>query len=164
MNYEIVELQPYSGSEAKVYSLIPMGEDETLFEMFVDEYKVEFKNEIKYIIQTIYQIGHTTGARSSFFKQHEGKYGDFVCALSDVPEKNLRVYCIRFGMVAVILGGGGEKAKGVRAWQDDEKLSKEANLMIEYAKDILQRMDEGDLYWSKDRTELQGNLKNYDNE
>lgn len=164
MNYEIVELQPYSGSEAKVYSLIPMGEDETLFEMFVDEYKVEFINEIKYIIQTIYQIGHTTGARSSFFKQHEGKYGDFVCALFDVPEKNLRVYCIRFGMVAVILGGGGEKAEGVRAWQDDEKLSKEANLMIEYAKDILQRMDEGDLYWSKDRTELQGNLKNYDNE
>jgi len=164
VNYEIVELQPFSGREAKVYSLIPMGEDETLFEMFVDEYKVEFKNEIKDIIQTIYQIGHTTGARSSFFKQHEGKYGDFVCALFNVPEKNLRVYCIRFGMVAVILGGGGEKAKGVRAWQDDEKLSKEANLMIEYAKDILQRMDEGDLYWSKDRTELQGNLKNYENE
>lgn len=141
-----------------------MGEDETLFEMFVDEYKVEFKNEIKYILQTIFQIGHTTGARSSFFKQHEGKYGDFVCALFDVPEKNLRVYCIRFGMVAVILGGGGEKAKGVRAWQDDEKLSIEANLMIDYAKDILQRIDEGDLYWSKDRTELQGNLKNYENE
>ena len=141
-----------------------MGEDETLFEMFVDEYKVEFKNEIQYILQTIFQIGHTTGARSSFFKQHEGKYGDFVCALFDVPEKNLRVYCIRFGMVAVILGGGGEKAKGVRAWQDDEKLSIEANLMIDYAKDILQRIDEGDLYWSKDRTELQGNLKNYENE
>jgi hypothetical protein len=46
VNYEIVELQPFSGREAKVYSLIPMGEDETLFEMFVDEYKVEFKNEI----------------------------------------------------------------------------------------------------------------------
>lgn len=164
MNYEIVELQPYSGSEAKVYSLIPMGEDETLFEKFVNEYKVDFKNEVKDIIKTIYQIGHTTGARSSFFKQNEGKFGDFVCALFDVPEKNLRVYCIRFGMVAVILGGGGEKGEGVRAWQDDEKLSKEANLMIEYAKDILQRMDDGDLCWSKDRIELQGNLKNYDNE
>ena len=164
MNYEIVELQPYSGNEAKVYSLIPIGEDETLFEKFVDEYKVEFKNEVKDIIKTIYQIGHTTGARSSFFKQHEGKYGDFVCALFDVPEKNLRVYCIRFGMVAVILGGGGEKAEGVRAWQDDEKLSKEANLMIEYAKNILQSIDDGDLYWSKDKTELEGNLKNYGNE
>jgi len=157
-------MQAYSGSEAKVYSLIPMGEDDTLFEKFVDAYKVEFKNEVKDIIKTIYQMGHTTGARSSFFKQHEGKYGDFVCALFDVPEKNLRLYCIRFGMVAVILGGGGEKAKGVRAWQDDEKLSKEANQMIEYSKDILQRIDDGDLYWSKDLTELQGNFKNYDNE
>jgi hypothetical protein len=164
VNYEIVELEPYSGSEAKVYSLIPMGEDETLFEKFVDEYKTDFKNEVKDIIKTIYQIGHTTGARSSFFKQHEGKYGDFVCALFDVPEKNLRVYCIRFGMVAVILGGGGNKGEGVRAWQDDEKLSKEANQMINYSKDILQRIDDGDLYWSKDRTELQGNFKNYDNE
>jgi hypothetical protein len=164
VNYEIVELEPYSGSEAKVYSIIPMGEEETLFERFVDEYKADFKNEVKDILKTIYQIGHTTGARSSFFKQHEGKYGDFVCALFDVPEKNLRVYCIRFGMVAVILGGGGEKGKGVRAWQDDEILSKRANQMIQYAKDILQRIDDGDLYWSKDRTELQGNLKNYDNE
>jgi hypothetical protein len=164
VNYEIVELEPYSGSEARIYSLIPMGENETLFENFVDEYKAECRNEIKQILKTIYQIGHTTGARSSFFKHHEGKYGDFVCALFDVPDKNLRVYCIRFGMVAVILGGGGEKGEGVRAWQDDEKLSKEANLMIEYAKDILKRLDDGDLYWSKDRTELQGNLKNYDNE
>lgn len=164
MNYEIVELQPFSGSAAKVYSLIPIGDEDTLFEQFVDEYKVEFRNEVKDIIKTIYQIGHTTGARSSFFKEHEGKHGDFVCALFDVPEKNLRLYCIRFGMVAVILGGGGEKAKGVRAWQDDEKLSKEANRMIEYAKDIMQRLDNGDLYWSKDRTALEGNLKNYDNE
>ena len=164
VNYEIVELEAYSGREAKIYSVIPRGEEETLFEKFVDENRVEFKNEVKDIIKTIYQIGHTTGARSSFFKQHEGKYGDFVCALYDVPEKNLRVYCIRFGMVAVILGGGGEKGEGVRAWQDDEKLSKEANLIIGYAKDILKRMDEGDLYWSDDRTELQGNLKNYDNE
>lgn len=141
-----------------------MGEDETLFERFVDEYKADFKNEVIDIIKTIYQIGHTTGARSSFFKHHEGKYGDFVCALFDAPEKNLRVYCIRFGMVAVILGGGGEKGEGVRAWQDDEKLSIEATQMIDYANDILQRIDDGDLYWSKDRTELQGNLNNYDNE
>ncbi len=164
MNYEIVEMQPFSGSEAKVYSIIPEGKTETLFDKFVNEYKGEFKVEIKSILKTLYQIGHTTGARSSFFKQHEGKFGDFVCALFDVPEKNLRLYCIRFGMVAIILGGGGEKAAGVIAWQDDEKLTKEATLMIEIAKDILKRMDEGDLYWSDDRTEIEGNLKNYDNE
>jgi len=36
--------------------------------------------------------------------------------------------------------------------------------MIEIAKDILKRMDEGDLYWSDNKTEIEGNLKNYDNE
>ncbi len=164
MKYEIVEMQPFSGNEAKVYSIIPEGETETLFDRFINEYKGGFKNEIKNILKTLYQIGHTTGAKSSFFKQHEGKFGDFVCALFDVPEKNLRLYCIRFGMVAIILGGGGEKAAGVIAWQDDEKLNKEATQMIEIAKDIFKRMDEGDLYWSDDKTEIEGNLKNYDNE
>jgi hypothetical protein len=164
VKYEIVEMQPFSGNEAKVYSIIPEGETETLFDRFINEYKGGFKNEIKNILKTLYQIGHTTGAKSSFFKQHEGKFGDFVCALFDVPEKNLRLYCIRFGMVAIILGGGGEKAAGVIAWQDDEKLNKEATQMIEIAKDIFKRMDEGDLYWSDDKTEIEGNLKNYDNE
>jgi len=164
VNYEIVEMEPYSGSEAKVYSLIPEGETETLFDKFVEEYKDDFKDEVKNILKTIYQIGHTTGARSSFFKHHEGKYGDFVCALFDMPEKNLRLYCIRLGMVAVILGGGGEKAEGVISWQEDEKLSKAATLMIQYAKDIFDRMKAGEIYWSKDKTELEGNLKNYDND
>jgi len=48
--------------------------------------------------------------------------------------------------------------------RDDEKLSKEANRMIIYADDILKRIDDGDLYWSEDKTEIEGNLKNYDNE
>lgn len=164
MNYEIVEMQPYSGSEAKVYSIIPQGENETLFDKFVNEYRSEFKDEIKNILKTVYQIGHTTGARNSFFKHFEGKYGDFVCALFDLPDKNIRLYCIRFGMVAVILGGGGEKADGIISWQEDEKLSKEATQMISYAANILQRIDDGDIYWSKDKTELEGNLKNYNDE
>ena len=164
MNYEIVELEPYSGNEAKIYSIIREGESDTLFDKFIDEYKHEFRTEVKDILKRIYQIGHTTGARSSFFKLHEGKYGDCVCALFDIPGKNLRLYCIRFGMVAVILGGGGEKAEGVIAWQDDEKLSEEASQMIEFAKDILKRMDDKDIYWSKDGSELEGNLKIEENE
>lgn len=157
-------MYPYSGNEAKVYSIILEGETETLFDKFVDEYKLNFKDEIKNILKTVYQIGHTTGARSSFFKHFEGKYGDFVCALYDSPEKNLRLYCIRFGMVAVILGGGGEKADGIGPWQDDEKLSAEANKIMMLANNILERLDDGDLYWSNDKTEIEGNLKNYDNE
>ena len=164
MYYEIVELEPYSGSQAKIYSIIPEGDEHTLFDLFVEENKTKFKEEVRDILKRLVQIGNTTGARESFFKHHEGKPGDMVCALYDSPDKNLRLYCIRFGMVAVILGGGGEKAEGVIAWQDDKKLSEEAMKIINYAKDIHARIDAGDIYWSKDRTELQGNLNNCDYE
>ena len=33
-----------------------------------------------------------------------------------------------------------------------------------YAECILQQLDEGDLHWANGGTELEGNLKNYDND
>lgn len=162
-------MEPYSGSEAKVYSIIPEGKEETLFEKFVDENIVSYKDEIKDILKRLKQIGHTTGARESFFKQ-EGdnefvrKYGKYVWALYDDEERKLRLYCIRFANVAIILGGGGYKDKSVIKWQDDEKLSEEARKVMAYAESIIKQLDDGDLYWSNNGTELEGNLKNYDNE
>lgn len=162
-------MEPYSGSKAKVYSIIPEGEEETLFEKFVDENIVSYKDEIKDILKRLKQVGHTTGARESFFK-HEGdkefvrKYGKYVWALYDDEERKLRLYCIRFANVAIILGGGGYKDKSVIKWQDDEKLSEEVRKVMAYAESIIKQLDDGDLYWSNNGTELEGNLKNYDNE
>ena len=52
------------------------------------------------------------------------KYGKFVWALYDDEEKNLRLFCIKFSSVAIILGGGGSKDKFVIKWQDDENSHK----------------------------------------
>ncbi len=169
MNYEIVEMESYSGSKAKVYSIIPEGEVETLFEKFIDENIGEFKEEVKEILRRLKQIGHTTGARESYFK-HEGdndfvnNNGKFVWALYDDEERKLRLYCIRFSNVAIILGGGGRKDKSTKKWQDDEKLSEEARKVMAYAEIIFKQLEDGEIYWSNDGTELQGNFKNYDNE
>lgn len=169
LNYEIVEIETFSGSEAKIYSIIPEGEELTLFEKFVDENVVEFKDEVKDILKRLKIIGHKTGARENFFK-HEGdrsfvkNYGKYVCALYDDEDSNLRLYCIRLANVAIIIGGGGHKAKSLRKWQDDEKLSEEVRKIMAYAQIILKQLDDGDLFWSEDRTELEGDLKNYDNE
>lgn len=163
MNFEIVELDDLTGSEATIYSIIPEGETETLFEKFVSEYLQFYQTEIMDMITRIKQMGQTTGARHSFFKHDEGKPGDGVCALFDLPEKGLRLYCIRYGTVAFILGGGGPKPKSITAWQDDPKLTLEAEKMIAYADNINNRIKSKDLYWSKYST-LEGNLKNYDND
>lgn len=160
MKYDIVVLKRYTGSKAIIYSIIPEGETHTLYDNFLIEHYQNFKEELKDIGKRLFQMGNTTGARESYFKLAEGKPGDGVCALYDSPEKKLRLYCIRFGSIALILGDGGEKRSNVRAWQDDIKLKAVALDLIKYAKDINNRIKTGDLHWDEDRSELTGNLTN----
>jgi hypothetical protein len=162
VNYEIVELEEFTGTETTIYSVILEGEEQTLFDDFLQAHKNEFKQEIKSILSRLVQIGKETGARNSFFKHDEGTFGDAVCALYDTPECNLRLYCIRLGMDIIIVGGGGRKT--VRAWQDDENLAQAAGLMIACCKDITHRIKSGDLYWSDNKKSLEGNLKNYEDD
>ncbi len=158
MNYDIVELEEFSGTRATIYSVILDGDDLTLFDHFVDENKDAYRSEIKFILNRIEEMNHSTGAREKFFKTKEGLPGDGVCALYDDPDSKLRLYCIRYGNAAIILGGGGCKPPDVIAWQDDDKLTQEANAMIKVSKDIIRRLNDGDLHWSSDGSQLLGNL------
>ncbi len=158
MKYEIIELEEFSGTRATVYSVLFEGDDLTLFDHFLDENKLTHRTEIKFIINRLEVIGSSTGAREKFFKTKEGAPGDGVCALYDDPDSKLRVYCIRYGNVAIILGGGGPKLPGVIAWQDDEKLSQEAEMMKQVSIHIIQRLKNGDIEWSYDGSKLLGNL------
>ena len=164
MNYEIVELEELSGPEATVYSIIREGDRHTLFDHFIKEYVGNYREEIKFIINRLHEMGKTTGAREQFFKCNEGKPGDGVCALYDEPEKELRLYCIRYGKVAILLGGGGPKKRQTIAWQDDKKLAKEAKIIISISKDITNRLKEGEIYWSANGYQLSGNLNFSDHE
>ena len=123
MNYEIVEIEQFSGSEAKVYSIIPEG-------------------------------------NSEFVR----KFGNYVYALFDEENSNLRLYCIRFSTVAIILGGGGFIENSRIKLSESESLSNEVEKIMAYAACILKQLDKAELYWSNDGSELLGNLKNYNNE
>ncbi len=164
MNYEIVELEEFSGNRTAVYSIIMDEEDLSLFDHFVNENIDNYRNELKEISNRLLDIGSRLGARENFFKHNEGKPGDGVCALYDVSNSELRLFCIRYGNVAIILGGGGPKSTEVQAWQDDEKLKLEAELIIQISKNIMKRLQTGEIQWSKDGMRLLGNLKFSDNE
>ena len=164
MNYEIVNIEPHSGNMAAVYSVIIDNSEQTLYEQFLNENKSTHREELRSITNRLSIIGQKTGARANFFKHDEGKPGDGVCALYDDPKNKLRLYCIRFANVAIILGGGGPKTKKTQAWKDDEKLKKEAEIIIQISKDIMNRLKSGEIQWSEDGTKLIGNLKFSDNE
>ena len=164
MKYEIVELEDLSGNQTTIYSVI-WGEDElTLLEKFIESNKSIYREEVEDVINRLENIGKNTGAREGFFKMDEGKPGDGVCALYDDPDAKLRLYCIRYGRVAVILGGGGPKSKNTRTWQDSNQLKNEAEKMIAISKDITERLQTGELMWSKDGYYLEGNLLISDDE
>jgi len=121
--------------------------------------------EIDEIYKRLKTIGYRFGARESFFKHFEGKPGDNVCAIYDYPNKNLRLYCIRYGMSVIILGSGGPKPKEIVSWQYDPVLRKEASYVIALAEHIGNRIVmRNDLWWSNDGMHLKGDLKNYGEE
>lgn len=71
----------------------------------------------------------------------------------------MRLYCIRYGNALIILGGGGNKPKNIRALQEDEKLRDENYLLRIISKLIEERTRSGEIEFSQDGTTFTGNLE-----
>lgn len=158
MNCRIVKLEKFSGRAASVYSVYFNEENTTLFDIFIQKNVFSFKSEISNIAKRLIAIGHDTGARINFFKDKEGKPGDGLCALYDKPGSKLRLYCIRYGNDIVILGGGGHKPKGMRSLQESEELKKQNYFLRNLSQKITERIKEGEISFSSDGLDLEGNL------
>lgn len=160
MKFRLVKLSRFSGVKTSIYTVVVGNDAETLFDKFLQSHKDSHLNEIRQIIATLDAIGKKVGAQEIFFRRKkEGKAGDGVEALYDAPDAKLRLYCIRYGNVTLVLGDGGEK--NVRTWQEDKQLTKSATEMIKISALITQAIREGDLYWNGN--EFVGKL-NFDEE
>lgn len=157
MKFEIVEVDELSGPAAKIYSVVLDGEDGTLFDNFLQQYSKTHYSEVTEIVDRLRVMGKREGARWEHFKHNEGKPGDLVCALYDIPGSKLRLYCIRFGCDAIVLGGGGEKKKDIRAYQEDPILNRQAEIMKYVSQEIMKAQREKDIKLTANG-ELVGNL------
>jgi len=158
MKFRIQKLERFTGEQAGIYSIFLEDEQQTMFERFLKENVSLFKSEIIDITQRIKAINEKTGAREQYFKFKEGIPGDGICALYDLPEKHLRLYCIRYGSSLLILGGGGLKEKEIRAFQENEKLTEENYFLRKVSDLITERMKDGEIEYTADYTQLTGNL------
>lgn len=152
MQIEIVKLR--SGTHTNFYTVRLKGEKYTLFEKFVIENQTKYPDELRDLRDRMGVIASKAGAREQFFKMDEGNPGDGVCALYDLPEKNLRLYCIRYGKVAVILGGGGEKPKEIKALQENDKLTQENFLLRDISAAITRALIDKEIEWSENGMDL----------
>lgn len=164
MKYKLVKLQKLSGNKASIYSIVQNGETESFLEKFLKENQISFIDETINILMRLRSIGHTTGARESFFKVFEGKVGDGVCALYDEPESNLRLYCIRYGTQLVVVGNGGPKPKRISAFQEDDKLTDENYFLRWLSGEITNRIKDKEILYTNDHLDFAGNLEFEDDE
>lgn len=128
----MVEIDELTGEKLKVYSIITEDDEEqgcTLYDRFIEENNVKFRQEVENITNRIEVIARHTGLRDDFVKPDEGNLGDGIYALYDKPDSNLRLYFIRFGNVAIVLGNGGHKPKSIRSLQQNPIL-KNANYFL----------------------------------
>jgi putative component of toxin-antitoxin plasmid stabilization module len=157
MEFELVKLAGFSNDEVSVYTLLNCDTGISLFQSFIQENQHEFPDEVKDIAKRILSFKEV-GARENFFKINEGKPGDGVCALYDDEKSNLRLYCIRYGTVLVVLGSGGHKPKTTRRLQETKKLEDENQIMRNLSAEIEKRRRNGDLSFSKDFLEIDGDM------
>ncbi len=162
MNYEIVTLEEFSGCRASIFSILPEDTELTLFDNFVEEFSVEFKDEIVSIADLLQDMGNKYGIRENFVKLNEGKPDDGIIALYDNPDKHLRLYGIRFGSGILILGSGGEKK--TRTWQQDQKLTNAMEALMQISSKITKRIQNKEITFSADGTYIQGKLNFYNND
>ncbi|WP_417610095.1 hypothetical protein [Owenweeksia hongkongensis] len=159
MKCELVKIEKHCGNKASVYGVYLTDERKTLYDKFQIDNLPKFKSEIVDIVKRIHVIGKSTGAREHFFKLKEGKPGDGVCALYDNPNSNLRLYCIRYGSVLLILGGGAEKPKNIRRLQESDKLTSENYLLRELSIQITERLHSGEIQIINEGMDFEGDLK-----
>ena len=156
MNFSLVKSEALSGHKAGIYSVCINDDPETLLDRFTRENVELHRDELREMLLRLREIGHNTGARETFFRPNEGKRGDGIEALKAITGKRLRLYCIRNGQVAVIIGGGGPKT--TRTWQEDPKLKAENELLQRISKTIIEALKATDIWWSPDGLTLEGDL------
>lgn len=126
---EILEFK--FGEKAGFYTIRFDGEEETEAMKFFNKFAKKKRRNIKNILNNIDYMINKRGCREHLFK-HEF---DNIYKLSD---GDLRLYCIRFGNCAAILGGGD--IKKVRATQDSEILSEHVQLLKKIDAEINSRI------------------------
>lgn len=148
MNFKIVDIEEYSGSMAKIYSIMLDGDYQTLLDHFFDDNK-EYEDDLKEIAAKLVIMGNTTGCRIQNFKENEGAPGDGVVALW---YNRMRLYCLRFDNTCIFIGSGGYKPPDISAYQEDPLLNSKAEQMKAIAASINKAIIAKDLKVKEDGT------------
>lgn len=152
LEFEIVEFLPHNPNDKSSFYAIklldkPFPEVEEFFEKYIDSEN----DKIDIIFSNIERMTKR-GIFEGFFNDKESKIDDNI---SCIRVGDLRLYCLRYGKVAVILGGGDYKH--VRSYQDSDELYDHVKLLQMACKQIDERIEDKEIKITENS--IEGNLK-----
>lgn len=154
MNYtefEILEFIPHNTNDKSSFYAVKLSNKKlTEAEEFFKRFEESEQKKINILVSNILNMTKR-GIRDEYFKIKELKIDDNICCLSI---EDLRLYCLKYGNVAVILGGGGYK--NVRAYQDSAELLGQVELLQNVCRIIDERVKEKEIIITDNS--IEGNL------
>jgi len=136
-----------------LYSLQFAGERETELEKFLHSELLREEKGFNEIVQRLSDMADSFGFREQFFEMKEGLRTDSVVALKN---GRIRLYCLRWSSILVIVGSGGIKT--AQTYQKDIALRNIVPELQELDKLISRRQRSGEIEIDHDTGEISGNL------
>jgi len=143
--FEILDFQ--LGVKAGFYTIKLSNESDSETDKFLIKFRPDRSNLLEIISEKINLMADRRGCLESLLSHEYGNIYKF-------SEGDLRLYCLMFGKVAIIMGGGD--LKHVRATQDSEILTAHVHLLDFIDKRISERISDGEIVITDNR--ITGNL------
>lgn len=139
-----------SSKKATIYSIRNEASLKSETDKFVNYYEANgFAEDVEMIRSWLWYI-RERGAQMRYFRPENN------VSAGPLTFSKLRIYCIRCSENIVILDGGGEK-KGQKT-QDGAETWKAMKLMMEIDKKLIEKIRSGDICYTPDLMQLQGEL------
>jgi len=126
--FKLVEV--YTGRHGAFYSVQFEGDELSLFDAFLNKFEASHPEVTESIISRITEMADQMGIRASRFK-FEGPEAE---AFNDTED--LRLYCLRFGSFAIIIGSGDTKPDGIETFQEKVELHREVKILEAVSKSL----------------------------
>ncbi|MBS1552100.1 MAG: hypothetical protein JST15_08545 [Bacteroidetes bacterium] len=151
LEFEIVEFIPHNPNDkSSFYSIKLLSKSKSEAEEFFEKFEDIEKRKIDTLFSNIENMAHRRGVIESLFKE-ESKIDDNIFCLKS---EDLRLYCLKYSKVAVILGGGDYKH--VKKYQESEELHNHVKILQLVCKQVDERIKNKEI--SITDNSIEGNL------
>ena len=142
MKFSIINIEPLSGTKAKVHSVKFEEKYASELTIFVHKFHDTHPQIVDEAIQRIRLIAQREGIQDSFFRRECSETHNIFRLLET---KDIRLYCIKFDTTLLLFGSGGIKKNKENKLKDNPYLEKEVKKLQKVEDAINKRIKSGEL-------------------